>query len=606
MALVRIRKKTFLIVASIAILTSLMVYHVSEVFLLQTALLSEKEIIKEDIQRLNMGIANEFFRLNSVAGDWANWDDTYQYVQDNNTQYIESNLIFESFQELTLNLIIFINLEGEIVFSKTYDLASRDVIPIPLNYDTILKENDFSITEYDDPKSGLIKTEYGFLMVSYAPILKSSYEGPAQGVLIFGRFFDVTQIALLSETIGLPIDIVGINSPNMPEDFTKANKTLSEANEIVDIIIDETTVAGYIFLKDLNLNPVAIIRILENRSGYIQAKNSIAYLAVSIVLIDIILISLIMALLDKFVLARLTKLTKDVEKTTLNESSVHKIELKGDDELSSLAHKINHMLETINTSQAKLQDYTNNLEEKVAEKTKELNDAHNKIIQNERLAVIGQMASMVAHDLRNPLFGIKNATFILKRRENIKEDEAVKKILLLIDESLENANRIVNDLLDYSKEIKLEKSTTTLNSLLLSSLKETRLTRAVHLENLVDDSLKVNVDVYKMKRVFINLINNAVDAMPEGGTIKIESLVNESSISISFSDTGKGISQENINKLWKPLFTTKTKGIGLGLVICKRFIEAHNGTITVTSEEGKGTTFTITLPAISEYNIETN
>lgn len=606
MALVRIRKKTFLIVASIAILTSLMVYHVSEVFLLQTALLSEKEIIKEDIQRLNMGIANEFFRLNSVAGDWANWDDTYQYVQDNNTQYIESNLIFESFQELTLNVIIFINLEGEIVFSKTYDLASRDVIPIPLNYDTILKENDFSITEYDDPKSGLIKTEYGFLMVSYAPILKSSYEGPAQGVLIFGRFFDVTQIALLSETIGLPIDIVGINSPNMPEDFTKANKTLSEANEIVDIIIDETTVAGYIFLKDLNLNPVAIIRILENRFGYIQAKNSIAYLAVSIVLINIILISLIMALLDKFVLARLTKLTKDVEKTTLNESSVHKIELKGDDELSSLAHKINHMLETINTSQAKLQDYTNNLEEKVAEKTKELNDAHNKIIQNERLAVIGQMASMVAHDLRNPLFGIKNATFILKRRENIKEDEAVKKILLLIDESLENANRIVNDLLDYSKEIKLEKSTTTLNSLLLSSLKETRLTRAVHLENLVDDSLKVNVDVYKMKRVFINLINNAVDAMPEGGTIKIESLVNESSISISFSDTGKGISQENINKLWKPLFTTKTKGIGLGLVICKRFIEAHNGTITVTSEEGKGTTFTITLPAISEYNIETN
>lgn len=602
----RIRKKTFLIVASIAILTSLMVYHVSEVFLLQTALLSEKEIIKEDIQRLNMGMANEFFRLNSVVGDWANWDDTYQYVQDNNTQYIESNLIFESFQELTLNLIIFINLEGEIVFSKTYDLASRDVIPIPLNYDTILKENDFNITEYDDPKSGLIKTEYGFLMVSYAPILKSSYEGPTQGVLIFGRFFDVMQIALLSETIGLPIDIVGINTPNMPEDFTKANKILSEANEIADIIIDETTVAGYIFLKDLNLNPVAIIRILENRSGYIQAKNSIAFLAVSIVLIDVILISLIMALLDKFILARLTKLTKDVEKTSLNESSVHQIELKGDDELSSLAHKINHMLETINTSQVKLQDYANNLEERVAEKTKELNEAHNKIIQNERLAVIGQMASMMAHDLRNPLFGIKNATFILKRRENIKEDEAVKKILLLIDESLENANRIVNDLLDYSKEIKLEKSTTTLNSLLLSSLKETRLTRAVHLENLVDDSLKVNVDVYKMKRVFINLINNAVDAMPEGGTIKIESLVNESSISISFSDTGKGISQENINKLWKPLFTTKTKGIGLGLVICKRFIEAHNGTITVTSEEGKGTTFTITLPTISEYNIETN
>ncbi len=263
------------------------------------------------------------------------------------------------------------------------------------------------------------------------------------------------------------------------------------------------------------------------------------------------------------------------------------------------------MLDTISNSQLKLQDYANNLEEKVNEKTRDLTEAQNKILQTGRLAVIGQMAAMVAHDLRNPLFGIKNAVFILKRRDNIKDEQEIKKILNLIDESLENANRIVNDLLDYSREIKLEKQTVTLSSLISSTLRETRITAAVQLINSIESSLEVNVDVAKIKRVFINLVNNAVDAMPDGGKIEIKSQANKGNIQITFSDTGKGITQENLGKLWKPLFTTKTKGIGLGLVICKRFVEAHNGSITVTSEEGKGTTFRISLPIAKENTTST-
>jgi signal transduction histidine kinase len=106
----------------------------------------------------------------------------------------------------------------------------------------------------------------------------------------------------------------------------------------------------------------------------------------------------------------------------------------------------------------------------------------------------------------------------------------------------------------------------------------------------------IPVDVPKMIRVFVNLLKNAFDAMPNGGSMKVVSRTKPMEVEIEFSDTGMGMSQETLNRIWTPLFTTKAKGMGFGLAICKRFVEAHGGRIIVTSEEGKGTTFIIKIP----------
>ncbi len=126
----------------------------------------------------------------------------------------------------------------------------------------------------------------------------------------------------------------------------------------------------------------------------------------------------------------------------------------------------------------------------------------------------------------------------------------------------------------------------------------------VQLIDLTENTPTIKIDVDKMKRVFINLIKNAVDAMPDGGKLTITSEKLNGKVKIAFADTGVGISEENLKKLFGPLFTTKTKGMGLGLAICKRVVEAHGGTISVESIIDKGTTFTIIIP--TEPKLEEN
>jgi signal transduction histidine kinase len=114
--------------------------------------------------------------------------------------------------------------------------------------------------------------------------------------------------------------------------------------------------------------------------------------------------------------------------------------------------------------------------------------------------------------------------------------------------------------------------------------------------DLTESRPKVKVDIDRMKRACLNLIRNALDAMPEGGTLTVTSEQNGNYFRISFSDTGMGMPKETLKRLWTPLFTTKAKGMGFGLPICKRIVEAHGGSIAVESRLGKGTTFTVTIP----------
>jgi PAS domain S-box-containing protein len=242
-----------------------------------------------------------------------------------------------------------------------------------------------------------------------------------------------------------------------------------------------------------------------------------------------------------------------------------------------------------NQMEKELREYAERLEEMVEERTRKLRGA-------ERMAAIGELAAMVGHDLRNPLSGIAGATYFLKKKYDQMEDETAQKMFEIIERDIEYSNKIVNDLLDYSRTMDLELSATNPKRLVEEALESIVMPENIRVVNLTLDEPDINIDIQMMKRVIINLVNNAIDAMTGGGEITIKSNVTEDDYELHITDTGVGIQDDILEKIWNPLFTTKAKGMGFGLSICKRVLEYQRGSITVKSKVGEGTTFIIKLP----------
>ena len=246
--------------------------------------------------------------------------------------------------------------------------------------------------------------------------------------------------------------------------------------------------------------------------------------------------------------------------------------------------------------QSQLSKYSQQLEEIVKKRTVQLEQAQAKLVKSERLAAIGELAGMVGHDLRNPLTGIKNSAYFIKKKGKTISEAQNQEMLEIIDNCVNYSNKIVNDLLDYSREIRLELQELPVEKLLMQAIAMLTIPKNVDIQVSIPNQPTIEVDPGKIERVFINLIKNAMDAMQNMGKISIDSREVDSLLEISFADTGIGISDEILSKLFLPLVTTKAQGMGFGLAICKRLVEAHGGTIRVKTAIGKGTTFIVTLP----------
>ena len=171
-----------------------------------------------------------------------------------------------------------------------------------------------------------------------------------------------------------------------------------------------------------------------------------------------------------------------------------------------------------------------------------------------------------------------------------------KEMLQLILEEIRCSDKIINDLLEYSQELHLELSETDAKSIAKDALVHLEIPAEIRVVDSTRNEWKMSLDTGKIRRVFLNLLQNAIDAMPKGGTLTITSKRSNGRVEIAFRDTGVGMTEETIRKLWSPLFTTKAKGMGFGLAISRRLVEAHGGSITVESRPGEGSTFTVILP----------
>ncbi len=241
-----------------------------------------------------------------------------------------------------------------------------------------------------------------------------------------------------------------------------------------------------------------------------------------------------------------------------------------------------------------------NLEQRVEERTRELRDAQEKLVRHGKLTVMGELAGSVGHELRNPLSVINSAVYYLKMVQPDATDE-MKQYLDMIGQEVWNAEKIIDNLLDFGRAISADLEVVPVSKLVDQTLEKIAPLESVKVTlDIPTDLPKVYVDPRQMMQVFSNLIVNACQAMTAtsgaGGKLTISAALQGSMVRVDICDNGIGIPSENLHKIFDPLFTTKAKGIGLGLALSKKLIEANHTRIEVESEAGKGSTFIVYLP----------
>jgi two-component system sensor histidine kinase HydH len=235
---------------------------------------------------------------------------------------------------------------------------------------------------------------------------------------------------------------------------------------------------------------------------------------------------------------------------------------------------------------------------KLKEQTDILFQTEEQLRRADRLSALGELSAGMAHEIRNPLGAIKGAAEILKD-DYTTEDAKYEFIRILIKES-DRLNGIVQEFLGFARPKQPEFHSADINdvveSVLALTAQEARKS-AVNVDKKLDAAIgKRSIDAGMLKQALLNLVLNAIQAMPDGGVLTVESSLLDDCITVKIADTGMGIPEDNRKKLFSPFFTTKKNGTGLGLAITYRIIENHRGRIDVASEPGKGAVFTVTLP----------
>ena len=557
----RVRTKVITIM-TIAIIASIIAMYIGSHFIVLSSFAElEDKTVQQNVERTLSALDNEFTDLSSKAGDYAEWTETYNFVQDGNTDYIQSNMDPLTWANLRVDVAVFINTAGEVVYGTAFqDMTS---VPLPQDLLDLISANNI-LWYHPDTESvitGIVPLAEKPLLIASNPILTDAHEGPIRGALIMGRFFDSEEIEYLINTVHYPLSLSHFADLENNPDSYKIYQALSEKNAISVQPLNADVTAGYTLLMDVYGDPYLVLRVDMSRDIYKQGEATMVYFLVAQVVIGVAIGITISLVIDRFVVSRIDKLAnevKDIEKSN-RVSERLSWESKGKDELSFLAGAIDSMMEA-------------------------------------RLKAIEQVAAMVGHDLRNPLTGIANAAYYLRMKLGSDLGPKAVEMLDLIDRDIDYSNKIVNDLLEYSKTIKLELSKSTPKLIIKDAVELVNIPANVQVRDFTEDTPKIKVDTDKMKRACVNIIKNAFDAMPDGGKLTMRSKKAIGNVEFSFTDTGAGIPKETLERLFTPLFTTKARGMGFGLAMCKRIIEAHGGKISVESTAGKGTTFTLTIP----------
>jgi len=286
--------------------------------------------------------------------------------------------------------------------------------------------------------------------------------------------------------------------------------------------------------------------------------------------------------------------------------------MTSNDEIGDLAQTFLQMSESLRektgelvNAKEELEKFAKFLERRVEARTRELKAAQDELIKKERLAAIGQMASVVGHEIRNPLAVINNSIYFIKAKLGAdgggSVDPKIAKHVSIIESEIKQANGIINEILAFSRDRALKPVVQSINGFLDEILSVHPFPS--HLQILREFDPRnpvVMIDPDEMRQAIRNLIGNAVEVMPQGGTLRVSTeVVEERWVCVRVADTGPGIPPDIVEKIFAPFFTTKARGTGLGLAVVRKVVDRHQGKVSVETLAGKGTAFKVYLPLSS-------
>ncbi|PCH58996.1 MAG: hypothetical protein COC19_07890 [SAR86 cluster bacterium] len=512
----------------------------------------------------------EIMSLDMDTYDWATWDDTFAFMQDRNNAYLESNLPDNTFraEDLKINTIAYISVEGELVFAKAYDYAADSPKAVSDDLLALLTLGGSLLSGVDElGKQGLYWLNDSLVIMSIRQILDSNEQGPSRGFLLMLRELNTNEMETLALRVGIPLvlkkseysrEFEGQLYPDNELDFILVESSIDDILGAPSVVI-AMQVPNTIFQKGL-----------ETLQTYIWITG-----------LSGLFVVIVAAFLVEFVVVRrISTLKRNIEGVATGD--IESVILAGNDELSSMSHQIDGMIQQL----------------KNAEKDR---------IQTERLRVSGELAAGVSHNLNNMLNGIVGPSEMLGR--SITEGPDLE-LLDIIKRSATNSVRLVAQLNHIVRPNK--KQVNELVDINETVYEAARIAGPRWRDESIAKGIKISFhedlaevatiygDKGALLDVLINLFFNAVDAMPEGGTISVRTFNEDKQVCLVVSDSGQGMTEKVQQMAFEPFFTTKVDvGTGLGLSTVRATVESWGGKVELNSTSGKGTEVKLSIPAMN-------
>jgi PAS domain S-box-containing protein len=355
--LMKLQKKTLMVFVVLLISVLVVISIFFSTILLASYSALEVQYVEKDLDQAVNKLNDEYLTLSAIVSDWGPWDDTYNFVNGNDPEYIQSNLLVPGFDNLNLNLIVITNSKGEVVYSGAYDLVNKETVPVPAFVQGPL-DLTHPLMNMSDPHyitAGILLLPENPMIVASQPIVRSDFSGQPQGVVIMGRYLDKAEISRLAELTRPSLAFTRTDDPALPPDLVL--RTRENRGTAPGIIrqLNGNEIAGYALIQDIYGKDALVLQITEARDIYRQGLNTTMQVLLIIILSGVFLGLVVIILLDRFVLERMNSLALQVYTIGKSGSTTEHVKIGGDDELSGLAAEINRMLDTIEQAQAKVQ-----------------------------------------------------------------------------------------------------------------------------------------------------------------------------------------------------------------------------------------------------------
>jgi sensor domain CHASE-containing protein len=274
-----------------------------------------EEKTRMSAEQVQNALSQELGQIDAIATDWAEWDDTYQFVEDGNKAYIASNLVNDTFKDLNLNVLLIANNSGQIVFGQAFDLQRQQRRDFPPELVGLLSQKKSPLLPHslgEKRINGILLLSEKAILLSAHSILTSAEQGPVRGTLIMGRFLNEAEIKKLAATTKLLLGAYRYHDSQLPTDVSSILTRLSQKNPIAVQILDDSSIVGYVLLEDILGQPALILRTEMEQNIYAQGQAILSYYFSTTLAIAIVFYMLISILLEKLVLSRVSQLTQGV------------------------------------------------------------------------------------------------------------------------------------------------------------------------------------------------------------------------------------------------------------------------------------------------------